>query len=507
MALAFELNHIHKYFPNVKANDDITLAVEKGEIHAIVGENGAGKTTLMNILYGLYQPDSGEIKINGEKKVFHSPLDAIKNGLGMVHQNFMLFSKLSVWENIVYGAEPMKLGFLDKNTARNTVIALSKQYNLEIDPDAKVGDLPVGVRQRVEILKALYRKAEILIFDEPTAVLTPQEQTVFFEVLRNLASNGKTIIFITHKLNEVMAISDRITVLRSGKVTAQLKTAETSIHEISRHMVGHDLTFNIIKDECSIGDVILSVKNLNVFDKENFHVLKNISFDVHEGEIVGIAGVAGNGQDELIRVITGLSSVNYIFGNILLNAADITFLSNHFRRETGLSYIPEDRTEVESALKASVAENILIGYLNNSQIVHNGIISETQLTIFCQKLVTKYQVKTSDLHEAAANLSGGNLQKLIISREMNHSSKLLIAEQPTRGVDIGGIEFIHKNILEQRSQRNGVLLVSTELSEILALSDRIIVFYEGKIIGEVNGDQADENMIGMMMAGVIPQNS
>jgi len=237
MALAFELNHIHKYFPNVKANDDITLAVEKGEIHAIVGENGAGKTTLMNILYGLYQPDSGEIKINGEKKVFHSPLDAIKNGLGMVHQNFMLFSKLSVWENIVYGAEPVKLGFLDKNTARNTVIALSKQYNLEIDPDAKVGDLPVGVRQRVEILKALYRKAEILIFDEPTAVLTPQEQTVFFEVLRNLASNGKTIIFITHKLNEVMAISDRITVLRSGKVTAQLKTAETSIHEISRHMV------------------------------------------------------------------------------------------------------------------------------------------------------------------------------------------------------------------------------------------------------------------------------
>lgn len=502
MTYAIELRNICKSFPGAKANDDISLGIEKGEIRALVGENGAGKTTLMKILYGLYQPDSGEIYINEQQRVFKSPLEAIKQGLGMVHQHFMLFSELSVIENIIYGMEPHQAGFIQKNQAKQEVIKLSRQYNLEVDPDARVGDLPVGVRQRVEILKALYRQAEILIFDEPTAVMTPQEQVKFFEVLRNLAHQGKTIIFISHKLNEAMEISDNITVMRLGKVTALLKTADTNSTEICRYMVGRDVLFKLDRVEYSPGQVVLSVKNLNVFDKENIQVVKNVSFDIREGEIVGIAGVAGNGQDELIKALTGLSEANYIFGQISLNGKDVTQSLNSERRENGLSYIPEDRYTVGLALQAKVSENLVLGYLDEPMISNGAVMSRTGLQKFSQDLVKKYNIKTSNVFEAASNLSGGNLQKVVVARELHHESKILIAEQPTSGVDVVSIEFIHRFILEHRARKNAILLVSTELSEIMALSDHILVMYEGEIVGEVTRQDADENKIGLMMAGI-----
>lgn len=502
MSYAIELKNISKSFGEVKANQDISLAIEKGEIRALVGENGAGKTTLMKILYGLYQPDSGEIFINGKKKVFRSPLDAIREGLGMVHQHFMLFSDLTVVENVIYGMEPQRSGFILKKQAREEVVRLSEQYRLEVDPDAKVGDLPVGVRQRVEILKALYRQAEILIFDEPTAVLTPQEQVKFFEVLRRLAGMGKTIIFITHKLNEVMQVSDQISVMRHGKVTALLKTAETSTTEVCRYMVGRDVLFDLERSEHRPGKVVLSVKDLNVFDRDNLQVLKDVSFEVREGEIVGIAGVAGNGQDELIKVLTGLSESNYIFGQITLNGEDITCASNAKCRMQGLSYIPEDRATVGLALQGTVAENLALGYLEDPAISKGMLIDGAGLRKFSQGLVEAYNIKTSNVFESASNLSGGNLQKLVAARELNHESKFLIAEQPTRGVDVGSIEMIHRYILAHRDKGNAILLVSTELSEIMALSDCILVMYGGEIIGQVSHDSANQEEIGLMMAGI-----
>lgn len=502
MTYAIELKNISKSFPGVKANDDISLAVEKGEIRALVGENGAGKTTLMKILYGLYQPDNGDIFINGRSCRFKSPLEAIRHGLGMVHQNFMLFSELTVLENIIYGMEPQRGGFIQKKRARHEVQKLSQQYNLEIDADARVGDLPVGVRQRVEILKALYRQAEILIFDEPTAVLTPQEQEKFFDVLKNLARQGKTILFISHKLNEVLEISDQISVMRLGEITALLKTSETCSAEICRFMVGREVMFDLERGESEPGKVVLAVENLNIFDRHNLQVVKDLSFDIHEGEIVGIAGVAGNGQDELIKCLVGLSEANYTFGRLQLNGQEITKASNHERRKIGLSYVPEDRTEVGLAMQATVSENLVLGYLDEPLLSKGALLLRSGLGRFSRQLVDEYRIKTSDVFEAVSNLSGGNLQKAVVAREFHHDSKLMIAEQPTRGVDVGSIEFIHRFILDYRSRRNAVLLVSTELSEIMALSDRILVMYEGEIIGEVTHQDADENSIGLMMAGV-----
>lgn len=502
MEYAIELRKISKSFPGVKANDCISLKVKPGEIHAIVGENGAGKTTLMKILYGLYQPDSGEIRINGDKCVFHSPLDAIKKGLGMVHQHFMLFQELSVVENIIYGMEPNLAGFIDLNKARQEVATISNQYNLDVKPDAIVGDLPVGVKQRVEILKALYRRAQIIIFDEPTAVLTPQEQTGFFAILRNLASQGKSIIFITHKLNEVMEISDNVTVMRLGKITANLKTSETDVFEISRNMVGKDILFELDREEVELGKEVLKITDLNVFNYENVHVIKDINMQLYEGEIVGLAGVAGNGQNELIKAITGSSDANYIFGEIFLNGMSILSESIGNRRKQGLSYIPEDRSETGLALQASVSENLLLGNLDNQDLNQNGLINQRNLEKFSLELRDDFMIKTSDVFEKAANLSGGNLQKVVVAREMTNNSKLLIAEQPTRGVDIGAIKLIHIFLLEQRKKGNAILLVSTEMNEILSLSDRILVMFEGRIIGEVSREQADENKLGLMMAGI-----
>lgn len=502
MTKAIKLRNISKSFGDVKANDNISLAVDKGEIRALVGENGAGKTTLMNILYGLYQPDSGDIFIKGEKRRFKSPLDAIHQGLGMVHQHFMLFSKLSVLENIIYGMEPSRAGFIDKARAREEVLQLSKTYNLVVNPDAKVANLSVGVRQRVEILKALYREAEILIFDEPTSVLTPQEQGTFFKVLRRLAKQGKTIIFITHKLNEVMEISDNISVMRDGKITAFLETEKTNTREICRHMVGRDVLFELDQDAVEPGQVVLEVNHLNMFDEDLTQVLRGVSFKVREGEIVGISGVAGNGQEELIRAITGLAEDFRITGSISMNGREITRAPVSERRKNGLSYIPEDRTATGLALPAKVSENLIMGYFDRPLISRGPLLNHKGIREFSRELVETYSIKTSSVTEAVANLSGGNLQKVIVGRELHHKSKFLVAEQPTRGVDVGSIEFIHRFLLDHRKEGNAILLVSTELNEIMSLSDRILVMYEGKIIGEVSRNEADRNEIGLMMAGV-----
>jgi simple sugar transport system ATP-binding protein len=506
MSYAVELKNISKSFPGVIANDDVSMTIEAGEIRALVGENGAGKTTLMNILYGLYQPDKGEIIINGQQKKFKSPIDAIDNGLGMVHQHFMLFPNLTVVENIIYGMEPQKAGFIKKNHAREKIRNLSKKYNLAVNPDAKIKNLSVGVCQRIEILKALYRQAEIIIFDEPTAVLTPQEQIEFFEVLKNLASQGKTIIFISHKLNEVMEISDKITVMRLGKVTANLNTEDTNQAEICNYMVGRDVLFDLDRPRIEPGSIVFSVKNLNVFNKDNIQVVKDVSFEIREGEIVGIAGVAGNGQDELVQVIAGLSKANYIFGRLTLNGVDITKTDNCTRRLNGLAYIPQDRYNLGLALQATVAENLVLGFLDEPQIGEGLIIKKSGLREFSQSLVDQFRVKVNDVFEMTANLSGGNLQKVVVAREMHHKSKFLIAEQPTRGVDIGSTEFIHKLILKQRDLGNAVLLISTELSEVMSLSDRILVIYEGQIMGELSRENAKKKIIGLMMAGIKPNN-
>lgn len=496
---AVELHNIVKRFPGVLANDHIDLAVEKGEIRALVGENGAGKTTLMNILYGLYRPDEGELRLWGRPQHFHSPLDAIRAGLGMVHQHFMLFPSLTVAENVIYGLEPAKGGFIDTKTANDRVRQLAEEYGLQVDPRAVVGALPVGVRQRVEILKTLYRNASILILDEPTAVLTPQERDTLFVILRRLAEQGKTILFITHKLNEVMSISDQATVLRDGRVTATLQTANTTPQEITRYMVGREVALRVNKTPARPGPPVLAVDRLAVENETGRVVVKQISFEVRAGEIVGLAGVAGNGQTELVEALNGLRETAW--GHIRLNEQDVTGASVEARREAGLAYIPEDRTQEGLALAASVADNLIMGYQDTPPISLRGLLQFRQIAQHSRHLIQRFAIKTSRPAEAGANLSGGNQQKIVVARELTHQSRLLIAEQPTRGIDVGSIEFIHTNLIEYRDKGNAVLLISSELSEIMALSDRILVMYEGQIAGEVPGNEATEEKLGLLMAG------
>ncbi|MBN1264916.1 MAG: ABC transporter ATP-binding protein [Anaerolineales bacterium] len=503
MTYAIELRGIVKRFPGVLANDHIDLQVEKSEIRALVGENGAGKTTLMRILYGLYQPDEGEILLDGNKQVFHSPMDAIRTGLGMVHQHFMLFPSLSVSENIIFGSEITRAGFVDIENAHSRVQQLADQYGLRVDPKARVGSLPVGVRQRVEILKMLYREAQTLILDEPTAVLTPQERDGLFVILRELARQGRTIIFITHKLNEVMDISDNATVLRGGKVSGTLKTAETSPEEISRLMVGREVLFRIQKSETVIGEPVLGVKNLEVTNEAGRRLVKDVSLTVRQGEIVGIAGVAGNGQSELVEALTGLRTTDG--GTIHIQGTDITHAPVDDRRRTGLTYIPEDRGHVGLATEASVSDNLIMGYHRDQPISRNLLLSNPSIRAFSQDLIDRFGIKISQIREKTANLSGGNLQKVVLARELAHNSALLIAEQPTRGVDVGSIEFIHQELLNYREAGKGILLISAELSEILALSDRILVMYEGEIVGELEPKEPEttEERLGLYMAGAI----
>ncbi len=503
MSYAIELRGIVKRFPGVLANDHIDLQVEKSEIRALVGENGAGKTTLMRILYGLYRPDEGEIYLNGEKAVFHSPMEAIRAGLGMVHQHFMLFPSLSVSENIIYGSEITKAGFVDIDTAHKRVEELADRYGLRVDPKARVGTLPVGVRQRVEILKMLYRDAKTLILDEPTAVLTPQERDGLFTILRELARQERTIIFITHKLNEVMDISDNATVLRGGRVSGTLKTADTSPEEISRLMVGREVLFRIQKTSSETGKTVLNVENLEVQNETGRRLVREVSFDVRQGEIVGIAGVAGNGQTELVEALTGLRKTDG--GTVSMQGRDITHGSVEERRLAGLTYIPEDRGHVGLALNASVSDNLIMGYQRSEPISRKLILSYPSIREFSQKLIERFAIKVSQAREKTANLSGGNLQKVVLARELGHNSALLVAEQPTRGVDVGSIEFIHQELLNYRQAGKGILLISAELSEIRSLSDRILVMYEGEIVGELDPDDPEttEERLGLYMAGAV----
>ena len=493
-----ELRDITKRFPGVVANNHINLAVDKGEIRALVGENGAGKTTLMRILYGEYQPDEGEILLRDNKTVFRSPLDAIRAGLGMVHQHFMLFNSLSVYENVIYGDEPAQYGFINTRAARARVQSLVEQYGLHVDADARVGQLPVGVRQRVEIIKTLYRNAEILILDEPTAVLTPQEKDEFFVILRKLAASGKTILFITHKLNEVMDISDRATVLRNGAVITTLNTRETNPNELARYMVGRSVLLRVEKAEVTPGEPLLQVENLQVVDDRDNLAVRDVSFQVRGGELVGIAGVAGNGQTELIQALTGLRTPRA--GRVLLQGKDVTNASVAERR-AHLAYVPEDRGRVGLALDAPLDENLLMGYETQPAYSERGLLKFDAIRTFAQNLVQEFSIKTANVRDRASTLSGGNLQKTVVAREMTHDAPVLIAEQPTRGVDIGSIEFIHQQLVEYQQRGHAILLVSAELSEIMSLADRILVMYEGRIVGEVPASQATEHGLGLLMTG------
>lgn len=498
-----ELRNITKRFPGVLANDHISLSIEKGEIRALVGENGAGKSTLMKILYGLYQPDEGEIFLRGQKVTFHSPHDAIRAGLGMVHQHFMLFPSLTAFENVIYGDEITTFGFIDRDEARRRVRDLSTEYGLILDPDAKVSELPVGMRQRVEIVKTLYRNADILILDEPTAVLTPQEEEELFVVLRRLAESGKTIIFITHKLNEVMQISDRATVLRDGRVVATLETASTSPAEISRAMVGRDVILRVNKLPHQPGEVVLDVSGLHVENNQGVEAVRGVSFDVRAGEIVGIAGVAGNGQNELVEALAGLRPIQR--GRVTLHGCDMTDASVDQWRAAGMAYVPEDRSAVGLALGAPVDENLLMGYERQTNMSHRGWLNFDAVRRHAGRLIEQFSIKASSPRAAMGNLSGGNRQKGVLARELSHEAPLLIAEQPTWGVDVGSIEFIHQQLLDYRANGHAILLISADLSEVMALADRILVMFEGRIAGEVRSADATEHGLGLLMTGAYPR--
>ncbi|MDI3471969.1 MAG: ral nucleoside transport system ATP-binding protein [Thermotogaceae bacterium] len=496
---AVVMRGITKRFPNVVANDHVDLFVKKGEIHAIVGENGAGKTTLMNQLYGLINPDEGEIYINGKKVNIKNPSDAIKNGIGMVHQHFMLVSNLTAVENIILGSEPRKGAVLDIKKAKKEVKELSERYGLYIDIEAKIEDTPVGMQQRIEILKTLYRGAEILILDEPTAVLTPQETEELFEIMRKLKESGKTIIFISHKLNEVMEITDTITVMRLGKVTGNLKTSQTNPKEIAKFMVGRDVLLRVEKKPKKPKHEVLRVENLWVKDNRGLDAVKGISFNVRAGEILGIAGVAGNGQTELIEALTGLRKAEN--GKVFLLNDEVTNKDARILREKGLVHIPEDRQKHGLVLQFPGYYNVILGRHYKTPFCIDGFLDMRYIIDYSKKLFEDFDVRPKDPKILAANLSGGNQQKVILAREMSSSPIVSIFAQPTRGLDIGAIEYIHKNILKLRDEDVAIILVSMELEEIFSLSDRIIVMYEGEIMGEVMPEETSYEEVGLMMAG------
>jgi len=499
MKKIIEIRNITKRFPGIVANDRISFAVYQGEILAIVGENGAGKSTLMNILYGLYQPDEGEILIRGIPTKIKSPSQAIQLGIGMVHQHFMLIPTMSVLENIILGAEPKKGILLDYKSAEEKVKKISRDYGLAVDPTAIIENLSVGMQQRVEILKTLYRGAEILILDEPTAVLTPQETKELFTIIRSLQKEGKSIIFITHKLNEVMEISDRIVVLRYGKVTGELKTSETNEREIARKMVGREVVLSIKKEKKEPGEIVLKIMNLRVLDDRGLPAVKDLNLEVKAGEIVGVAGVAGNGQTELIEAIAGLRPIQS--GKIFLKGKDITLLHPRIRNEAGLAHIPEDRHKRGLVLNFTVKENFILMNYYTLAFANWFHLKDKAISNYANELIKKFDVRTPSPHTLVRSLSGGNQQKIIIGREISRNPQLLIAAQPTRGLDVGAIEFVHQNLLEQQKANKAILLLSMELEEIINLSDRIVVMYEGEIVGEFKRGEVKEEELGMYMTG------
>ena len=493
--------HITKRFPGIIANDDITLQLRKGEIHALLGENGAGKSTLMSVLFGLYQPEEGKIRVNGKDVVIRDPNDANALGIGMVHQHFKLVECFTVLDNIILGAETCKFGFLNKAQAREKVNALSERYGLHVDLDAKIEDITVGMQQRTEILKMLYRDNEILIFDEPTAVLTPQEIDELMQIMRNLAQEGKSILFISHKLAEIMAVADRCTVLRKGKYIGTVNTAETSMEQLSAMMVGRNVNFHVEKQPKTPGKVILKVENMTVASKlHKNNAVRNVSFDVREGEIVCIAGIGGNGQTELVYGLTGLEPL--AGGKITLMGDNITHASIRKRSKDGISHIPEDRHKHGLVLDYSLEDDIVLQRYFESDFTQFGFLRRKQIRGYAEQLIEQYDIRSGQGPVTMArSMSGGNQQKAIVAREIDRDPKLLIAVQPTRGLDVGAIEYIHKKIVEQRDAGKAVLLVSLELDEVMDVSDRILVMYEGEIVGELDPKTTTVEELGLYMAG------
>lgn len=493
-----ELKNITKTFGDVIANNDVSMKIEKGTIHAIVGENGAGKSTIMRIAYGFYKADSGEILIDGNHVDINNPHDAIALGIGMVHQHFMLVDTMTVAENIVLGAETGSAFDLDLDKAEKEIRALSDELQLNVNPKARIEDISVGTQQRVELLKALYRNAELLILDEPTAVLTPQEVEGFFGILRRMKANGKTIVIITHKLDEVLAISDNVTVMRDGKAVGDVKTSETSQKDLARMIVGRDVLLRVEKDGANPRGTVLSLQNLTIKGKHGIAV-DNVSFEVSAGEIVGIAGIEGNGQTELIEAIAGLMKPES--GAINFEGTNITNTSARKRKELGIAHIPEDRHKRGLLLEADLAENSILGVHYRPPVASGGFISGAAVKKRVDEIIERFDVRPPVSTLSAKSLSGGNQQKLIIGREFELDPKLLLVSQPTRGVDIGAIEFIHSKIIKLRDEGGAVLLVSAELEEVTALADRLLVIREGKIVGEVDPKTTSNEEIGLLMTG------
>ena len=496
-----EMLHITKEFPGIKANDDITLQLRRGEVHALLGENGAGKSTLMSVLFGLYQPEQGTIRKNGKEVQIRNPNDANALGIGMVHQHFKLVECFTVLDNIILGVEPNKLGFLQKAEARKKVVALSEKYGLRVDPDALVSDISVGMQQRVEILKMLYRDNEILIFDEPTAVLTPQEIDELMEIMRGFKKEGKSILFITHKLNEIMAVADRCTVLRKGKYVGVVDIAGTTKEELSRMMVGRDVQLEVEKAPAKPGEVILDVQDVTIpsaTHKKN--AVKDVTFQVRAGEIVCLAGIEGNGQTEFVYGLTGLEKVSG--GRISFCGKDITHASIRERSKDGMSHIPEDRHKHGLILDYTLENNMVLQRYWQPEFQNHGFIRKDKVREYSDRLIGQYDVRSGQGSVTIArSMSGGNQQKAIIAREIDRDPKLLVAVQPTRGLDVGAIEYIHRQIVAQRDAGKAVLLVSLELDEVMNLSDRILVMYEGEVVGEFDPKTTTVQELGLYMAG------
>lgn len=494
-----EMLGIRKEFPGIVANDNINLQVKKGEIHALLGENGAGKSTLMNVLFGLYQPEKGEIRVNGKKVNITNPNIANDLGIGMVHQHFMLVNNFSVTENIILGNEPVKTGKINLKDAEKQVKEISEKYGLAVNPSAKISDISVGMQQRVEILKTLYRGAEILIFDEPTAVLTPQEIKELIGIMKTLIKEGKSIILITHKLKEIMEVCDRVTVIRKGEGIGTVNVAETNPNELAALMVGREVLFTTQKTEAVPAEEVLKIQDLTVKDSRNVTIIDSLNLSVKAGEIVGIAGVDGNGQSELIEAITGL--MNSESGSILLNGKDIRNQRPRQITEAGVGHIPQDRHKHGLVLDFPVGENMVLQTYYQKPYSKKGVLNFKAIYDKAEKLIKEFDVRTPSSSTLARALSGGNQQKAIIGREVDRDPDLLIAAQPTRGLDVGAIEFIHRRLIEQRDKGKAVLLISFELEEIMNVSDRIAVIYEGKIVAIVSPKETTEQELGLLMAG------
>ncbi len=496
-----EMNSIRKEFPGIVANDDVTIQLKKGEVLALLGENGAGKSTLMSILFGLYHPDRGHIRVRGKEVSINNPTQASNLGIGMVHQHFKLVHNFTITENIVLGMEPRRGLGMDLQSASKRIKELSSHYGLNVEPDDIIEDVSVGMQQRVEILKMLYRDAEVLIFDEPTAVLTPQEISDLMGIMRSLIAEGKSIILITHKLKEIKQIADRCTVIRRGKVVGTVDVKDTDTETMARMMVGREVSFSVNRQDKEPGEKVLEIKDLTVLNKQKFPAVKNFSLDVYGGEIVGLAGVDGNGQSELVEALTGLRRAHG--GTILLNGKDITHAPVRERFQEGIAHIPQDRQKWGLVLEYSVEENCILENYWETRFNRRGFLKKDVIRANAEKIIEDFDVRAGQGSETPArSLSGGNQQKAIVGREISHNPNLLIAVQPTRGLDVGSIEYIHKRLMEQRDSGKAVLLVSLELDEVLDLSDRVAVISAGQLTGVRKAGEIDENEAGLMMAGI-----